>query len=77
MESPLGVTLDFCHTSNEITRITISRLQNDQTSYGICMIFEQSPRCDAHFCHTSNEITRITISRLQNDQKTYGISIFP
>ena len=32
--------LDFCHTSNEISTITISRFQNDQNAQGISILLD-------------------------------------
>ena len=64
------VRSDFCHKSNEILTITISRIQNDQNTNGISIHFENSIGATVDFCHTSTEISTFSISRLQDDQHT-------
>ena len=64
------VTLDFCHTSNEILIFSISRFQNHKKNTGLLSFFENSIGVTLDFCHTSNEILRFSISRYQHHQTT-------
>jgi len=52
-ENSIGVTVGFCHTSNEILTITISRFQNDQNIQGMSILVENSIGVTLVFCHMS------------------------
>ena len=59
-EGDVGVTFEFCHTSNEILRVSISRLQHIQNTQGISFFFEGDVGVTLDFWDPSNEILRFS-----------------